>query len=135
MLVSGASGFLRSHLCYYFLVKGHRDLARGQSRHGSAEHRAADQRPRVLAHHQDLTLVSFSRSPSTSSIEETIPRVTEPRSEIVLGSPLLNDLQVRQPDITRAGRISGREPEVALDDGLRRTIASLASPEASVPRV
>jgi hypothetical protein len=26
MLVSGASGFLGSHLCYYFLVKGHRDV-------------------------------------------------------------------------------------------------------------
>jgi dTDP-glucose 4,6-dehydratase len=32
---------------------------------------------------------------------------------------------VRQPDITRAREILGWEPKVTLEEGLRRTIASL----------
>ena len=40
-------------------------------------------------------------------------------------------IPVRQPDITRAQQILGWEPEVELDDGLRRTIASLGH-EAAV---
>jgi dTDP-glucose 4,6-dehydratase len=32
---------------------------------------------------------------------------------------------VRQPDITRARQILGWQPEIELDEGLRRTLASL----------
>ena len=38
----------------------------------------------------------------------------------------VDDPQVRQPDITRARQLLGWEPEIALDEGLRRTLASLA---------
>jgi dTDP-glucose 4,6-dehydratase len=37
---------------------------------------------------------------------------------------------VRQPDITRARQLLGWEPEIELEEGLRRTLASLA-PEAA----
>jgi dTDP-glucose 4,6-dehydratase len=36
-----------------------------------------------------------------------------------------DDPKVRQPDITRARQILGWEPEVTLDDGLRRLHAAL----------
>jgi len=35
----------------------------------------------------------------------------------------VDDPQVRQPDITRAQQILGWEPEISLDEGLRRTLA------------
>src|SRR6187549_3023885 len=37
----------------------------------------------------------------------------------------VDDPQVRQPDITRAKQLLGWEPEIPLDEGLRRTIESL----------
>jgi dTDP-glucose 4,6-dehydratase len=37
----------------------------------------------------------------------------------------VDDPQVRQPDITRARQLLGWEPEIPLDEGLRRTLASL----------
>jgi dTDP-glucose 4,6-dehydratase len=41
---------------------------------------------------------------------------------------------VRQPDITRAKQLLGWEPTVELEDGLRRTIATLGQ-EAAVRSV
>jgi nucleoside-diphosphate-sugar epimerase len=37
---------------------------------------------------------------------------------------------VRQPDITRAQQLLRWEPEIALDEGLRRTLASLGRDRA-----
>jgi nucleoside-diphosphate-sugar epimerase len=34
----------------------------------------------------------------------------------------VDDPKVRQPDITKARRVLGWEPQVALDAGLRRTL-------------
>ena len=64
-------------------------------------------------------------------LAETIIRLTGSSSEIVFEALPVDDPQVRQPDITRAKQILGWEPEVALDEGLRRTIASLGH-EAAV---
>jgi dTDP-glucose 4,6-dehydratase len=36
----------------------------------------------------------------------------------------VDDPQVRQPDITRARQVLGWEPEVELEDGLRRLLAA-----------
>jgi dTDP-glucose 4,6-dehydratase len=46
-------------------------------------------------------------------------------SEIVFEALPTDDPKVRQPDITRARQILGWEPEVTLDDGLRRLHATL----------
>jgi dTDP-glucose 4,6-dehydratase len=47
-------------------------------------------------------------------------------SEIVFEALPVDDPKIRQPDITRARQILAWEPEVSLDDGLRRLHASLA---------
>ncbi len=59
---------------------------------------------------------------SLLELAETVIRVTGSESEIVFEALPIDDPQVRQPDITRARQILGWEPEVALDEGLRRTI-------------
>ncbi len=58
-------------------------------------------------------------------LAETIIRVTGSPSEIVFEALPVDDPQVRQPDITRATQLLGWEPEIELEEGLRRTIASL----------
>jgi dTDP-glucose 4,6-dehydratase len=58
-------------------------------------------------------------------LAETIVRVTGSPSEIVFEALPVDDPQVRQPDITRAKQLLGWEPEIELEEGLRRTIASL----------
>ncbi len=58
-------------------------------------------------------------------LAETVLRVTGSRSEIVYEALPEDDPRVRQPDITRARELLGWEPEVELDEGLRRTLDSL----------
>ncbi|HSL65450.1 MAG TPA: UDP-glucuronic acid decarboxylase family protein [Gaiellaceae bacterium] len=58
-------------------------------------------------------------------LAELILRLTGSSSEIVYEALPVDDPQVRQPDITRAKQILGWLPEIALEDGLRRTIEAL----------
>jgi len=58
-------------------------------------------------------------------LAEAVLRVTGSSSEIVFEALPVDDPQVRQPDITRARELLGWEPEVELEEGLRRTLASL----------
>ena len=64
-------------------------------------------------------------------LAELILRLTGSASEIVYEALPVDDPQVRQPEITRAKQILGWKPEIELEDGLRRTIASLGH-EAAV---
>jgi dTDP-glucose 4,6-dehydratase len=48
--------------------------------------------------------------------------VTGSTSEIVYEALPVDDPKVRQPDITRARQLLGWEPQVSLDEGLRRTL-------------
>jgi dTDP-glucose 4,6-dehydratase len=66
-------------------------------------------------------------------LAETIIRLTDSSSEIVFEALPVDDPQVRQPDITRARQLLGWGPEVELEDGLRRTIASLGHEAAVSP--
>ncbi|MBA2295621.1 MAG: SDR family oxidoreductase [Actinobacteria bacterium] len=58
-------------------------------------------------------------------LAENVIRLTGSSSQIVYEALPVDDPQVRQPDITRARQLLGWEPEIALDEGLRRTLASL----------
>jgi dTDP-glucose 4,6-dehydratase len=55
-------------------------------------------------------------------LAQTCIRVTGSTSEIVFEALPKDDPQVRRPDITRAREVLGWEPEVDLEDGLRRWV-------------
>jgi dTDP-glucose 4,6-dehydratase len=65
-------------------------------------------------------------------LAETVLRVTGSRSEIVYEALPVDDPQIRQPDITRAKEILGWEPEIELEEGLRRMLPSLGREPVSV---
>jgi dTDP-glucose 4,6-dehydratase len=58
-------------------------------------------------------------------LAETVIRVTGAKSEIVYEALPVDDPQQRQPDITRAKQILGWEPEINLEEGLRRMLEAL----------
>ena len=58
-------------------------------------------------------------------LAETVIRVTESSSEIVFEALPVDDPQIRQPDITRAKQLLGWEPEIQLEDGLRKMLPAL----------
>jgi dTDP-glucose 4,6-dehydratase len=55
-------------------------------------------------------------------LAETVIRVTGSSSEIVHEALPVDDPQVRRPDITRAQQVLGWNPEIELEDGLRRML-------------
>jgi dTDP-glucose 4,6-dehydratase len=65
-------------------------------------------------------------------LAEAVLRVTGSRSEIVYEALPVDDPQTRQPDITRAKEILGWEPEIDLEEGLRRLMPSLGREPVSV---
>jgi len=69
--------------------------------------------PVNIGNPQELTLLELA---------QTVIRVTGSKSEIVYEALPVDDPQVRQPDITRARQLLGWEPQVTLEDGLRRML-------------
>jgi dTDP-glucose 4,6-dehydratase len=67
---------------------------------------------------------------SLLDLAEAVIRVTGSKSEIVFEALPVDDPQVRQPDITRARQLLGWEPQVSLEDGLRRMLQ--ANPRESL---
>jgi len=58
-------------------------------------------------------------------LAEAVVSATGSASPIVFEALPVDDPQVRQPDITRAEQLLGWTPEIELEEGLRRTLASL----------
>ena len=58
-------------------------------------------------------------------LAETVLRVTGSTSEIVFEALPIDDPKVRQPDITRARQVLGWEPEIELEEGLRRMLSTM----------
>jgi dTDP-glucose 4,6-dehydratase len=57
---------------------------------------------------------------SLLALAETVIKITGSTSDIVFEPLPVDDPNVRRPDITRASQVLGWEPEVPLEDGLRR---------------
>jgi dTDP-glucose 4,6-dehydratase len=68
--------------------------------------------------------IGSPREMTLLELAETVIRVTSSRSEIVFEALPVDDPQVRQPDTTRARQVLGWEPEVELEEGLRRLMES-----------
>lgn len=79
--------------------------------------------PVNIGNPQELTLLELA---------ETVVRVTGAKSEIVYEALPVDDPQVRQPDITRARQLLGWEPQVGLEEGLRRVLESTQRESLSV---
>ncbi len=62
---------------------------------------------------------------SILELAQTVIRLTSSNSEIVFEALPIDDPQVRQPDITRARQLLGWQPEIELEEGLRRLLPSL----------
>ena len=88
------------------------DLIRGlYALMGSEEHL-----PVNIGNPTEMTLLELAK---------TVRDVIGASSEIVYEALPVDDPQVRQPDITRARQLLGWEPEVSLDEGLRRMLPTL----------
>lgn len=69
--------------------------------------------PVNLGNPQEMTILEFA---------ERIRRLTGSKSGIIHHELPEDDPKQRQPDITKARRLLGWEPRIALEDGLRQTI-------------
>jgi dTDP-glucose 4,6-dehydratase len=69
---------------------------------------------------------------SILELAQTVIQVTSSKSEIVFEALPIDDPQVRQPDITRARQLLGWEPEIELEEGLRRMVPTLGREQLGV---
>ena len=65
-------------------------------------------------------------------LAQTCIRVAGSTSEIVFEALPTDDPQVRRPDISRAREVLGWEPEIDLEEGLRRWLAAWGREPARV---
>ena len=81
----------------------------------------------LLAESEEHLPVNLGNPEEFSILElaQTVIQVTSSKSEIVYEALPVDDPQVRQPDITRARQVLGWEPEIQLEEGLRRMLPSL----------
>jgi dTDP-glucose 4,6-dehydratase len=65
-------------------------------------------------------------------LAQKVVEVTGSRSEIVFEALPVDDPKVRQPDTTRARQLLGWEPQVSLEEGLRRMLQATSRESLSV---
>jgi dTDP-glucose 4,6-dehydratase len=79
--------------------------------------------PVNIGNPQELTLLQLA---------EAVIEATASKSEIVFEALPVDDPQVRQPDITRARQLLGWEPQIPLEEGLRRMLQTHERESSSV---
>jgi dTDP-glucose 4,6-dehydratase len=89
------------------------DLIEGIYRLMMARGRRSLEEPVNIGNPHELTMTEFARE---------VIRVTRSKSRIVFKPLPEDDPRQRRPDITRARRWLGWEPEIRLSEGLRRTM-------------
>lgn len=79
---------------------------------------------RLMMSHYDLPMnIGNPREMTMLQFADEIIRVTKSKSKIVFKPLPQDDPKQRQPDITKAKKILGWSPKIALSDGLAQTIA------------
>jgi dTDP-glucose 4,6-dehydratase len=79
----------------------------------------------VMSDEHDPVNIGNPNEMTLLELAERVRELTGAASEIVFEGLPVDDPKVRQPDISRAREILGWEPRTSLDEGLRRTLASL----------
>jgi dTDP-glucose 4,6-dehydratase len=79
----------------------------------------------ISGEHLPVNLGNPDHEVAMLELAETVIRVTGSASEIVFEALPVDDPQQRRPDITRARQILGWEPEIDLEEGLRRWLQEL----------
>src|SRR5207249_8404211 len=82
--------------------------------------------------HEPVNLGNPDHELTMLELAQTCIRVTGSTSEIVFEALPKDDPQVRRPDISRAREVLGWEPEVDLEEGLRRWVESWGRSPARV---
>jgi dTDP-glucose 4,6-dehydratase len=75
--------------------------------------------------HLPVNIGNPSHEVTMLELAQTVIKVTGSSSEIVFEALPTDDPQVRRPDITRAKQVLGWEPEIDLEEGLRRWLTAL----------
>src|SRR5438034_3536139 len=88
----------------------------------------------LLAESEEHLPVNIGNPNEFSILElaQTVLRVTSSKSEIVFEALPIDDPQVRQPDIIRARQLLGWQPEIELEEGLRRILPTLGRESVGV---
>ena len=141
-LVTGGAGFLGSHLCDELLARGHRVICVDNFETGSLANRPITvfgdgSQTRSFCYVSDLIrgMIALAESGHHDPVNignpdeftllelaETVKELTGSSSEIVYEALPTDDPKQRKPDITLAKELLGWSPEVALREGLQRTI-------------
>ena len=82
--------------------------------------------------HLPVNIGNPEREVTMLELAQTVIRVTGSTSEIAFEARPVDDPEVRRPDITRAREVLGWEPEVDLEEGLRRWMSALETEAAAV---
>ncbi|HEV2591651.1 MAG TPA: UDP-glucuronic acid decarboxylase family protein [Gaiellaceae bacterium] len=75
--------------------------------------------------HYPVNLGNPDHEVTMLELAETVIRVSGSTSEVVFEALPMDDPKVRRPDITRARQVLGWEPEIDLEEGLKRWLRAL----------
>jgi len=86
----------------------------------------------LLAESEEHLPINLGNPDEMSLLElaKTVIKLTGAASEIIFEALPVDDPNVRRPDITRASQTLGWQPEVPLEEGLRRLLASVTGTPA-----
>ena len=100
VLITGAAGFLGSHLCDYFLSKNYKVLHSNYSK------------PINLGNPEEITLIDFANE---------IITLGGNNNKIIYKPLPINDPNKRKPDIKKAIKLLNWKPKVSRKKGLENT--------------
>jgi len=77
----------------------------------------------LMSDETDPVNIGNPREMTVLAFAEEVIKITGSKSKIIFNPLPQDDPKVRQPDISKSKRVLGWEPKVALEDGLKETLA------------